>query len=317
MSNLKKIKDVYFNPQEVGSFASLNSVKKNDKLANIADLEEELLKLKTYTLFKPARKTYITRKYIVHKYGDIWNLDLMDMSKYSRSNKNLKFIAVCVEGLSKKVMAIPIKNKRATTVMEAFKEMIAEAGYSPKLLHVDRGLEFEGSFRKYAESLGIKLYHTFTKQKAVLSERHIKDLRQKLYAIMHYTRSKIWHTHLKSVIDSHNATPSSRYKLAPNDINETNQFEILKKVYKEAAIAKKKQKPPKFQVGQLVRISRDKLLFEKSATYHYTLEVFTISKVEETVPWTYRLVDANNESISGSFLEQQLLRVQPESIEDD
>ncbi|ODM88779.1 putative uncharacterized transposon-derived protein F54H12.3 [Orchesella cincta] len=308
-----EVKNVYFDPSEVGSYASLYSALKNNKLKSVTDLEGELLKLKTYTLFKPVRKSYPTRKYMVHSYKDIWNLDLLDMSKFSRSNKGYKYIVVCIEGLSKKAMAVPIKNKRAPTVMKAFEEIIRKEQYTPKLLHTDRGLEFEGSFRKYAESLGIKIYNTYTPRKAILVERFNKTLRQRLYAIMFHFRSKVWHIHFKSVIDSYNDTPLSRYKLSPNQINETNQFEVLKILYKDVAKAKMKQKRAKFQVDNLVRISRDKLLFEKSATYNWTEEVFKIAKIQDTVPWTYRLVDENGEQIAGSFYEEQLLRVHPES----
>ncbi|ODM91263.1 hypothetical protein Ocin01_15418 [Orchesella cincta] len=161
------------------------------------------------------------------------------------------------------------------------------------------------------------MYHTYTKRKAILVERYNKVLRARLYAIMFHTHSKVWYSHLKSVLESYNATPSSRYKIAPNDINKDNQFEILKEVYKEMAAAKKSQKPSKLQPGMSVRVSREKFLFEKAATYNWTTEIFTISKVEETVPWTYRLVDLKGEEILGSFYKEQLLRVHPASQQDD
>ena len=67
---------------------------------------------------------------------------------------------------------------------------------------------------------------------------------------------------------------------------------------------------PKFKVGEKVRISKFKHVFEKGYTPNWTTEIFTINKIRNTVPFTYMLKDYRNDTIVGSFYEQELLKVQ-------
>ena len=43
----------------------------------------------------------------------------------------------------------------------------------------------------------------------------------------------------------------------------------------------------KFKVGDHVRISKYKNIFAKGYTKNWSEEVFVVSKIENTVPWTY------------------------------
>ena len=47
------------------------------------------------------------------------------------------------------------------------------------------------------------------------------------------------------------------------------------------------KKYPKFEVGDQVRISKYNNIFAKEYTPNWSDEVFVISKIKNTVPWTY------------------------------
>ncbi len=67
--------------------------------------------------------------------------------------------------------------------------------------------------------------------------------------------------------------------------------------------------PPKkgiYKVGDIVKLGRNKLLFEKSSTANFTKENFKISEIINTKPKTYKLIDFNNEPIQGQYYEQEL-----------
>ena len=53
----------------------------------------------------------------------------------------------------------------------------------------------------------------------------------------------------------------------------------------------------KFKVGDLVRISKYKNIFAKGYTPNWSEKVFVISKIKNTVPWTYVINDLNGEEI--------------------
>ena len=62
----------------------------------------------------------------------------------------------------------------------------------------------------------------------------------------------------------------------------------------------------KFKVGDHVGISKYKNIFAKGYTPNWSEEVFVISKIKNTVPWTYVINDLNGEEIIGTFYEKEL-----------
>ncbi|XP_018406601.1 PREDICTED: uncharacterized protein LOC108782743 [Cyphomyrmex costatus] len=67
--------------------------------------------------------------------------------------------------------------------------------------------------------------------------------------------------------------------------------------------------PAKFKVGDAVRVSKYKTIFEKGYTPNWTTEVFRIVRVQRTNPVTYLLEDYRGEPVAGGFYEHELLRV--------
>ena len=66
------------------------------------------------------------------------------------------------------------------------------------------------------------------------------------------------------------------------------------------------EKDPKFKVGDHARISKYKNIFAKGYTPNWSEEVFVISKIKNTVPWTYVINDSKSEEIVGTFYEKEL-----------
>ena len=63
---------------------------------------------------------------------------------------------------------------------------------------------------------------------------------------------------------------------------------------------------PKFSIGDNVRITKKNKIFDKGYTQRWTEEVFKISKIQLTIPVTFKITDYNGEEIQGSFYEQEL-----------
>ena len=71
---------------------------------------------------------------------------------------------------------------------------------------------------------------------------------------------------------------------------------------------------PKFKVGDHVRISKYKSIFAKGYTQNWLEEVFVVSKIKNTVPWTYFISDLNGEPFTGSFYEKELQKTSQEKF---
>lgn len=86
---------------------------------------------------------------------------------------------------------------------------------------------------------------------------------------------------------------------------------MLREVYKidEHHIVK-----TKFHVGQHVRISKYKHVFEKGYTPNWTTEIFKILQIKYTNPETYNLVDGLDNPIKGGFYRYELQSVKDPSL---
>jgi predicted transcriptional regulator len=65
-------------------------------------------------------------------------------------------------------------------------------------------------------------------------------------------------------------------------------------------------------VGDTVRISRVKGLFEKGYLPNWSEEIYNVVKVQMTMPVTYIIKDLKDEVIKGSFYEQELQKTKQE-----
>lgn len=79
----------------------------------------------------PSRPTYVSERI---------QIDLIDITKYSKSNFGYNFILTAVDLFSKYAQAYPIQTKHAAHVAEVLVEIIHF--YQPHVLHTDNGKEF-------------------------------------------------------------------------------------------------------------------------------------------------------------------------------
>ena len=94
--------------------------------------------------------------------------------------------------------------------------------------------------------------------------------------------------------------------MTPAEVNLKNECKVWLHLYqKEFSTPYKLEKT--LNVGQAVRISKQKKTFEKSYYQNYTDEIFFISLVSKTNrPVTYRLTDSSGETIEGIFYRHEL-----------
>ena len=70
----------------------------------------------------------------------------------------------------------------------------------------------------------------------------------------------------------------------------------------------------KFSIGDHVRTTKEKKTFDKGYTQRWTEEVFKISKIQLTIPVTYKITDYNGEEIQGSFYDQELQKTKQDIL---
>ena len=88
--------------------------------------------------------------------------------------------------------------------------------------------------------------------------------------------------------------------MKPVDVKDNTYIDFKKEV---------NDRDPKFKVGDHVRISKYKNIFAKGYTPNWSEEVFVVSKIKNTVPWTYIINDPNDEEIIGTFMKKNCKRL--------
>lgn len=263
-------------------------------------------------LHKNARKNFPRRRFVQKGFDDTWQIDLIDMQKYSKYNRGMKYILTCIDTFSKYAWVQAIKSKSADDVTRAMSTILNNnnnnlLGRKPKNIQSDDGREFfNEKFQILMKKYNINHYSTYSVKKASIVERLIRTLKTWLWQQFTYNGSYKWvGTTLSDVINRYNNKVHRTIKVAPVTVNHTNASTLLSNVYNFIKVRPK----AKYVIGDCVRISKYKSAFSKGYTGNWSTEIFKIAKVNTTNPITYQLQDEKNEPVLGGFYEQELQKV--------
>ena len=138
------------------------------------------------------------------------------VDKLPKNNRNIKYLLVAVDCLSRYLRLEPLKTKYATEAAEAFKKMIKNK--QPEKVWVDDGTEFLGAFKPLCTKCGIHLYSTYSEKNSAFAERNIRSLKK----IFHRYLEEKWAYSYIDQIDQFVKTINSRVnrvtKIAPNKV---------------------------------------------------------------------------------------------------
>ena len=128
---------------------------------------------------KPPRKNYETNKTIIKSIDDTWSSDLLDLNDYAPKNiKGYRYILVVIDNFSKFLWTIPLKNKYAQTITDAFSQIVNSSKRKPNLLETDDGKEYvKKIFNEVLNNNNIKRYSRNTSFGSVFAEIFNKTIR--------------------------------------------------------------------------------------------------------------------------------------------
>ena len=147
------------------------------------------------------------------------------------------------------------------------------------------------------------MYSTCNEVKSVLAERFIRTLKNKISKHMTVISKNFYFDVLDDIVNKHKNTVHRTIKMKPIDVTGDSYVEYIEDFDK---------KDPKFKVVDRVRISKYKNIFAKGYAPNWSEKVFVVSKIKNTVLWTYVVSDLNCEEINGSFYEKELQKTNQE-----
>lgn len=257
-------------------------------------------------LHRQARKNFIRRKTVMKGINDTLQADLVEMIPYSSQNNGMKYILTVINIFSKKAYARALKNKSKNEVAAAMESILNSLNHPIKHIHVDNGKEFyNDTVQRMLQRRNINLFSTYSTKKAYIVERFNRTLKEKMWKKFSYQGSYKWVKILPKLLEEYNSARHRTLEMCPNAVNKENEQEILNTVYNYKSIISEKSKP-KFKIGDKVRLSKYKHIFEKGYTPNWTTEIFSIKKINYTDPITYQLIDYLDNEIKGGVYEDEL-----------
>ena len=234
--------------------------------------------------------------------------DLADMSTLKGYNQGYNYLLLVIDIFSKYGWIVPLKNEEGKPVAEALKTIFKER--KPEKLWTDKGKEF---YNKDVKGLikedSVKLYSTENEEKSSVVERWIRTMKEKMWKYFTDNNTNTYIDILPELVSDYNNTKHSSIKMTLVEASKKkNELTVWRNLYPDRL--KINTLKPKFSVGDRVRISKKKAIFEKGYTTRWTEEIFTITKILNTKPVTYKIADLNGKEIDGTFYEPELQKTE-------
>ena len=304
---IKAINELPYNQQQYGTFLVKNIIKSKRKLGLGVEDHNKIL---SEELHKAKRKNYPRRRIIVNHINEIFAADLVEMQKFSKLNRGYRYLLTCIDIFSKFAWVIPLKDKKGITIKNALEKIFNKR--KPKFLWTDNGKEF---YNKEVQDLlnknNIKLYSTNNSEiKSAVIERFNRTFKNMMYKKFTENNNTIFYNILDELVNIYNNKYHSTIKMTPIEGSKKINEKKIKNIYN----FEKTKKPGKFKIGDRVRLSLEKNIFEKSYETNWTEEIFIIYDIKySNVPYYY-LKDLNNEKLQGTFYEQELQKTKQDDL---
>ena len=304
---IKSINELPYNQQQYGTFLVKNIIRSKRKLGLGVENHNKIL---SEELHKSKRKNYPRRKIIVNHIDEIFAADLVEMQKFAKLNKGYRYLLTCIDIFSKFAWVIPLKDKKGITIKNALEKIFNKR--KPKFLWTDNGKEF---YNKQVQDLlnenNIKLYSTNNSEiKSAVIERFNRTFKNMMYKKFTENNNTIFYNILDELVNNYNNKHHSTIKMCPIEGSKKINQKKIKNIYN----FEKTKKPGKFKIGDRVRLSLEKNIFEKSYETNWTEEIFEIYDIKySNVPYYY-LKDLNNEKLQGTFYEQELQKTKQDDL---
>ena len=252
-------------------------------------------------LHKPIIRKFKKRKVYSAFKDNIWGADLADMQLISKFNIGFRFLLCVIDIFSKYAWVVPLKDRKGVSIVNAFQSILKKSNRKPSKIWVDKGSDFyNNSFKKWLQGNSTAMYSTNNEGKSVVAERFIRTIKNKIYKYMTSISKDVYIDKLDDIINEYNNTYHRTIKIKPIDVKDNTYINIGKEV---------NGNDPKFKVGDHVRISKYKNIFDKDYTPNWSEEIFVIKEIKIAVPWTYVINDLNGEDIIGIFYEKELQKI--------
>ena len=241
----------------------------------------------------------------------MWAADLVELQEWKNVNKGFRYILNVLDCFSKYAWSVPLKDKKGETVLDAFKYIVETSKRKPMYIWVDEGKEFYNKdMTAWLKDKNITRYSTHGEHKSAIAERFNRTLKERMWGRFTAENTRNWIDMLDELLSQYNNSYHITIRMRPVDASKKeNESEIWENLFRDEEHARKSYK---FKVGDTVRISRIKGIFEHGFLPNWSEQIYKIHEINNSIPETYILKDLQGEIIVGSFYNEELQKTSQE-----
>ena len=317
-TNIEKVLNrLYYNPKSVSAYSGRENVYRAAKLEipsiTRRDVNDWFSSQLTYTLHKPVRYNFPTNKTIVLAIDDQWQADLVDLTSRAEDNDGYTFLLTVIDCFSKMAWVEPLHRKTATELLAVIKRILKKSGRKPKRLQTDKGKEFTNKLvQKFLREQNIHFFTTNSDKKSAIVERFNRTLKTRMFKYFTAKNTTRYIDILPELVTGYNHSYHRSIKMRPIDVKVSDETVIRQRLY--GGKGKRVEKKYKYWIGDLVRISKARRVFEKGYLPSWTEETFIVYDRRHTQRPIYFIRDFDGENIEGGFYEEELQKVTGQEI---
>ena len=310
------------NPNNPAAYSGQNIVAKHIPLVTKENAATQLLpSTTTYQKYRTAKPPKQYNPYFVRKIRKLFQSDLIFMRNpisMVRKNEGYQYILIVQDTFTRKVWAMPLKNKNASTVLvglEKIFDRLMPISNNARLV-VDRGTEYINAVvARMLKRHNIEITHP-SNGHAPHIERANLSLQRILYQQMNEKSSERWIDFLQNALTIMNTRHHRIIKMSPNEAElseNANKINEAMAVYRHKAFRKEqtkshRKKAPKFKEGDHVRILKIKGVYARGYDRTFTTKVYVVRKVLDHLPITMYTLNqwGKDEPLEGNFYPEEL-----------
>ena len=283
---LKHLADNYTKTGSPIAFSGISTLQRYYKgKLKLQDIKDFLQTQESYTKFRHVKKAKVHNPTYVYAPRRQIQLDLATFHDQGKHNRGFKFICVAIDCFTKKGWAIPIKNKKSDTVLEAVKSLYFHQLKKVHRFVVDMGLEwFNAPFKQFCKDNNIQLYAPRTIPHATTAERFVQTLKGLITRWCNENNTKYFVPALDSILRTYNNRFHRSIQMTPNQAERSKKNQLLIRDLNEKRYQTIKKRQPSLREHQLVRIFREHGKFKRAHAQNFSDEIFIITKVEKKLP---------------------------------
>jgi hypothetical protein len=304
---IKKYYDEYNYPKLEKLFKIMTSdgvkVKKKE-IETFLKAQEDVQLLKVQQKVKPSSMGSI----ISFGENESWQVDIFFMIKYTNKNSDYGYIFCAIDVFTRKAYAVPMKNKKAESCIDAMETIINEAGEKPLSITTDSDSTMTNSklFDDYLNKNEIALDEVILQDHHALGivDRFARTLKTSIGT--HFIRNKTlnWVDVLPKLIKQYNNTPHrSINNIKPSNVSaspENTETVLIINIWK----SKKNNTVSDLVIGDKVRL-KIKGMFKKNSEPSWSDQVYSVKEIH------HHTITLNDDTV---HKRQSLLKVPQDTL---